>query len=159
VRHGNFCDSAFNARPDKLRGVQDPWHPMRAKSNLLRRFSIRFALSSPLPLCVISDFQKLSLTLDPNQRRIPCHPVPREGALAIVTDVGAGSGGRGCAFDEWRVRRTVKSCGPDAPMPGIKFLRSSRLSGATVTTKHGLAGESTKQAVKTIAQGRPGCFR
>jgi hypothetical protein len=46
---------------------------------------------------VISDFQKLSLTPDPNQRLIPRHPVPREGALAIVTDVGAGSGGReGC---------------------------------------------------------------
>jgi hypothetical protein len=43
----------------------------------------------------ISDFQKLSLTFDPNQRLIPRHPVPREGALAIVTDVGAGSGGRG----------------------------------------------------------------
>jgi hypothetical protein len=45
-------------------------------------------------LRIISDFQKLSLTLDPNHLLIPCHPVPREGALAIVTDVGAGSGGR-----------------------------------------------------------------
>jgi hypothetical protein len=41
-----------------------------------------------------SDFQKLSLTLDPNHLLISRHPVPREGALAIVTDVGAGSGGR-----------------------------------------------------------------
>jgi hypothetical protein len=48
-------------------------------------------------LHVISDFQKLFLTPDPNQLLIPRHPVPREGALAIVTDVGAGSGGReGC---------------------------------------------------------------
>ena len=48
-------------------------------------------------LHVISVFQKLFLTLDPNQLLIPRHPVPREGALAIVTDVGAGSGGReGC---------------------------------------------------------------
>jgi hypothetical protein len=45
-------------------------------------------------LHLISDFPKLSLTLDPNHARIPCHPVPREGTLAIVTDVGAGSGGR-----------------------------------------------------------------
>ena len=45
-------------------------------------------------LRVISDFQKLFLTPDPNQLRIARHPVPREGALAIVTDVGAGSGGR-----------------------------------------------------------------
>ncbi|WP_246784825.1 hypothetical protein, partial [Bradyrhizobium sp. S69] len=108
-----------------------------------------FALSIPSHLHSISDFQKLFLTPDPNHLLIPLHPVPREGALAIVTDVGTGSGGRGCAFDEQRVRRTVKSCGPDAPMPGIKFLRSSRFLGATVTTKHGLAGESTKQAVKT----------
>ena len=86
-------------------------------------------------LCAISDFQKLSLTPDPNHRLIPCYPVPREGALAIVTDVGAGSGGRGCAFDERRVRRTVKSCGPDAPMAGVKSLRSSRFLGATVTNK------------------------
>ena len=53
---------------------------------------------------------------DANHLRIVSHPVPREGALAIVTDVGAGSGGRGCAFDERRVRRTAKSCGPDAPL-------------------------------------------
>ena len=94
-------------------------------------------------LGAISDFQKLSLTRDPNQLRIPRHPVPREGALAIVTDVGAGSDGRRCAFDEQRVRRTAKSCGPDAPMAGVKFLRSSRFLGATVTNKPGLAGEST----------------
>ena len=83
----------------------------------------------------ISDFQKLSLTLDPNHLLIPCHPVPREGALAIVTDVGAGSGGRRCAFDERRVRRTAKSCGPDAPMAGVKLLRSSRFLRVTVTNK------------------------
>ena len=91
----------------------------------------------------ISDFQKLSLTPDPNHLLIARHPVPREGALAIVTDVGAGSDGRRCAFDEQRVRRTAKSCGPDAPMAGVKFLRSSRFLGATVTNKPGLAGEST----------------
>jgi hypothetical protein len=68
----------------------------------------------------------------------------REGTLAIVTDVGAGSGGRGCAFDERRLMRTAKSCGPDAPMAGVKFARSSRFLGATVTNKSGLAGESTK---------------
>ena len=98
----------------------------------------------PSHLHGISDFQKLSLTLDPNHLLIPRHPVPREGALAIVTDVGAGSDGRGCAFDERRVKRTAKSCGPDAPMAGVKFAGSSRFLGATVTSKPGLAGESTK---------------
>src|SRR5580698_9077259 len=104
---------------------------------------------------IISDFQKLFLTLDPTQLLIPCHPVPREGALAIVTDVGAGSGGRGCAFDEQRVKRTAKSCGPDAPMAGVKFAMMFRIMRATVTNKlwshrgeHGIS-------CKTIAQGRP----
>ena len=66
----------------------------------------------PLRCHIISDFQKLSLTPDPNQLLIARHPVPREGTLAIVTDVGTGSDGRGCAFDERRVKRTAKSCGP-----------------------------------------------
>ena len=41
-------------------------------------------------------------TLCPNHRYIPRHPVPLRGALAIVTNVGAGCGGRGGAFDERR---------------------------------------------------------
>jgi hypothetical protein len=58
----------------------------------------------------------------------------------------------------WRGRtallRTAKSCGSDAPMlasssQGASFLR------ATVANKP-VAGESTKETVKTIAQGRPG---
>jgi hypothetical protein len=84
----------------------------------------------PAPFAKIFRF-----AFDPTQLLIPCHPVPREGTLAIVTDVGAGSDGRGCAFDEWRVTRTAKSCGPDAPMAGVKFARSSRFLGATVTNK------------------------
>ena len=63
--------------------------------------------------------------------------------MAIVTDVGAGSGGRGGAFDERRVTRTAKSCGPDAPMAGVKFAMILRITRATVTNKPGLAGEST----------------
>ena len=83
------------------------------------------------------------------------YPVPREGALAIVTDVGTGSGGRRCAFDEGRVKRTAKSCGPDAPMAGVKSLRSSRFLGMTVTNKlwsHRGEHEISRQ---TIARGRP----
>jgi hypothetical protein len=47
-----------------------------------------------LHLRVISDFQKLSLTPDPNQLLLLAIPSRDEGTLAIVTDVGAGSGGR-----------------------------------------------------------------
>jgi hypothetical protein len=35
-----------------------------------------------------SDFQKFSLTLTPNHRYIPRHPVPLRGASAIVTNEG-----------------------------------------------------------------------
>jgi hypothetical protein len=111
----------------------------------------------------ISDFQKLSLTPDPNQLLIRRHPVPREGALAIVTDVGAGSSGRGCAFDERRVTRTAKSCGPDAPMAGVKFLGSSRFLGMTVTNKlwsrrgeHGISRKPLRREGRT-ASAEPVC--
>jgi hypothetical protein len=95
-------------------------------------------------LCPAPFAKIFSFAIDPNHLFILRHPVPREGTLAIVTDVGAGSGGRGCAFDEQRVKRTAKSCGPDAPVAGVKFLRSSRFLGATVANKPGLAEESAK---------------
>jgi hypothetical protein len=119
----------------------------------------RCCVQNLLHLHGISDFQKLFLTLDPNQVLIPRHPVPREGALAIATDVGAGSGGRRCAFDEQRVTRTAKSCGPDAPMAGVKSLRSSRFLGATVTNKLWSHRGEHEISRKAIAQGRPECFR
>jgi hypothetical protein len=63
------------------------------------------------------------------------------------------------APDECKRSRTAKSCGPDAPMAGVKFLRSSRFLAATVTNKlwshrgeHGIS-------CHTIAQGRPDCLR
>jgi len=44
-------------------------------------------------------------------------------------------------------------------MAGVKFVVMLRIARATVANKPGLAGESTKETVKTIAQGRPDCFR
>ena len=35
------------------------------------------------------------LISNPNHRLYPAHPVPLEGRIAIVTDVGTGCGGRG----------------------------------------------------------------
>ena len=57
------------------------------------------------------------------------------------------------AFDEQHVRRTAKSCGPDAPT-----LASSR---QVVTCRRQwqespVTGESAKETVKTIARGMPG---
>jgi hypothetical protein len=120
---------ATNRHLPRSRAVQNPQLPMPAKPNLSSRFNLICPVRALHVSYHISDFQKLSLTLCPNHLLIPRHPVPEEGALAIVTDVGAGSDGRRCAFDEQRVRRTAKSCGPDAPMAGVKFERSKLLAG------------------------------
>jgi hypothetical protein len=48
----------------------------------------------------ISEFPKVCVSPDPNQLYIFRRLVPPEGALAIVTDVGAGCGGRKLRFDE-----------------------------------------------------------
>ena len=39
------------------------------------------------------------------------------------------------AKDDRKRSRTAKPCGPDAPMAGVKFARSSRFLGMTVTNK------------------------
>ena len=81
----------------------------------------------------ISVFQKLKSSY------MICHPVPKRGALAIVTNVGTGSGGRGGARAHPRsqggfyrsvsghdarrrtaLQRTAKACGPDASAVGVK---------------------------------------
>jgi hypothetical protein len=41
------------------------------------------------------------------------------------------------------MKRTVKSCGPDAPVVGVDFVGRESVSWTTVTIKPGLAGEST----------------
>jgi hypothetical protein len=92
---------------------------------------------------------------DPNHRLIPRHPVPNEGRFAIVTDVGrdavdaaalltnsAQADGEVVWF--WRPDAGVKSGGF---IPARRRWQESRSPG------------STKETVKTIAQGRPDCFR
>src|SRR6185437_2495817 len=64
---------------------------------------------------------------------------PARGALANVTNVGAGCGGRWPrrrARKRADVRRELapaKPCGPDAPRAGVKFLSSKRCLGAMVS--------------------------
>src|SRR6476469_6984831 len=79
--------------------------------------------------------------------RVPSH----RGAARDRHGRGAGCGGRGCAFDERREKRTVKSCGPAA----TTLASSSRKRGRRWQTSP-VAGESTKEAVKTTARGMPG---
>ena len=67
-----------------------------------------------------------------------------------------GCGGRGGALDETRLSRTVKSCGPDAPM-----LASSWREVILANDGGNKAGHRGKREVsrKPIAQGKPECFR
>jgi hypothetical protein len=70
------------------------------------------------------------------QITVPIVPVPpdkRGGSRRHERAVGCG--GRGARNRRGRAIRTAKSCGPDAPMAGVKFARSSRFLGATVTNK------------------------
>jgi hypothetical protein len=53
------------------------------------------------------------------------------------------------------LKRTAKSCRSDAPMPASSLREAAQ---ATVSTKHGHRGEH-EVSRKTIAQGRPVCFR
>src|ERR1700733_11334220 len=67
-----------------------------------------------------------------------------------------GCGGRRCAFDERRVTRTAKSCGPDTPT--LVSSCAGFIRAATVARKPGHRGER-EISRKTIAQGRPDCLR
>jgi hypothetical protein len=75
-----------------------------------------------------------------------------QGALAIVTNVGRDAMDAFGAADECTDKRTAKSRGPDIP---------TLISGATRKRCHlrrqksPVSGASAKEAVKTIAQGRP----
>ena len=62
-----------------------------------------------MPIC-----QPLSLISTANHRLI-APSCPAGGALANVTDVGTGCGGRVSAARRAALMRTAKSCGPDAP--------------------------------------------
>jgi hypothetical protein len=92
-----------------------------------------------------------------------CHPVPERGALAIVTNVGAGSGGRGDArapvglqggfyrsvsdrpaHRRTALQRTAKACGPDASAVGVKS--RGGFESPTGRTKPYSRGDGVKQA-------------
>ena len=100
---------AFRTRnpSDRIRRFMSRcWPRSRPDGQITSRFS-RLAVKSPSQK--YSDFQK------PQIRLQDCPSCSARGALAIVTNVGAGCGGRGCALDERRVPRTAKTCGPDTP--------------------------------------------
>src|SRR4051812_9518786 len=77
---------------------------------------------------------------------------PTKGALAFVTDAGRDAMDADAAADEQRVRRTAKSCGPDASTLASSLAVKRE---TTVTTKPDHRGELEGNR-KTIARGMPG---
>jgi hypothetical protein len=61
------------------------------------------------------------------------------------------------APDEHAVKRTMKSCGPDAAM--LASTRDNALHCVGTVANKPFAGESTKETVKTNRAGNAGMFR
>src|SRR4029079_12403456 len=70
------------------------------------------------------------------------HPVPTRGALAIVTNVGRGCGGRGSCDRRAQLKRTAKACGPDVAVLASIHPEATVSRGAT-EAKEPFSGEST----------------
>ncbi len=81
---------------------------------------------------------------------------PEEGRCAIVTNAGRDAVDAEGVARRARLKRTEKSCGPDAPTLASSSWKTN--PRATVA-KSPVTGESSKEAVKTIARGMPGDFR
>src|SRR5436190_10670872 len=79
---------------------------------------------------------------NPNQDYIHFHPVPTRGALAIVTNVGRGCGGRESCDRRARLKRTAKTCGPDVAVLASMHLEATASQGAT-EAKEPFSGEIT----------------
>ena len=124
----------------KCTGGLHPWNVSRIKL---------FLPVQPL-LQKYSDFPKTQITfLLPPSRSA-------RGAMAIVTDAGTGCGGRGGAFDEQRLMRTEKSCGPDASTlaSSLQLRRCKRR-----WQKSRSPGRSRRKPLKPLRAGMPGDFR
>ena len=90
----------------------------------------------------------------PKSNLYPSPSRPTEGRLAIVTDAGRDAVDADSAFDEWRVMRTAKSCGPDTPT------LVSSLRKATFADDGGKQARSPGRArskpLKPLRAGMPG---
>jgi hypothetical protein len=79
---------------------------VRAETKNASAINVIWAVQSSLKKYFVSRFTQITSI-------IPAVP-PLRGAFRDRHGREAGCGGRGCAFDERRVTRTAKSCGPDA---------------------------------------------
>jgi hypothetical protein len=100
------------------------WTKFFATSEYEIGASIQIKLDSDSLIC--PSCQNVAPIIVERERKSPAfgvRPVPQEGTSAVVTNVGAGCGGRRLREDEPRGFRTAKSCGPDARIAGVKSLR------------------------------------
>ena len=150
--------SLVEGRADEgLTLLDSEFHPSRACRSITIRVArkIEFCepdqadLGRPVPSEKIFRF-----SFTPNQRhrsRILLH----RGALAIVTNVGAGCDGRGGCERRTRLMRTVKAYGPDAPTLASSS-REAGFSGVTAAKKPGRRGEYAHTPLKPTRAGMPG---
>src|SRR5579872_1462971 len=111
---------------------------------------LRCRIRVPCPALLIKIFLFFR---NANQMYISLRPASTRGAARDRHERGAGCGGRFGAFDEWRARRTAKTCGSDAPTLASSLRRHPASDGGK---KARLTRKSTKETVKTIARGMPG---
>jgi hypothetical protein len=104
------------------------------------------AFDCPVPFAKIFLFSRT-----PNQIYIPCHPVPLEGRIAIVTDVGHGMRWTRQRADVRCWLRTAKSCGPDASTPAS----SLRVTASDGDKKARSPGRARNKPLKPLRAGTP----
>src|SRR5438045_5233266 len=118
---------------------------MRAKRNLSNGINLIWAVQSQLQKYFRSSPKQITSLVAPSR--------PTEGRIAIVTNAGRDAVDARVSLDERTLKRTAKSCGPDAPTLASswrKYFRWRQWQQSPVT------GESAKETVKTIARGMPG---
>jgi hypothetical protein len=84
---------------------------------------------------------------------IPIVPALQRGVSRSSRTLGAGCGGRRGAKDVRVVRRTAKSCGPDAPTLASTRDNASHCAGMVTTSP--VPRGARRKPLKPIAQGRP----
>src|SRR5438105_11544432 len=121
-----------------------PWslqYRMRVNSFFVRRFNVIWVVQSPCQKyfdCAVGQITSRTSAVS-----------PKRGALAIVTNVGRDAVDALASQDERGLRRTAKSCGPDAPTLASSCAQSSVAMVAKEPTK-----ESAKETVKNIERGK-----
>src|SRR5207248_557343 len=89
--------------------------------------------------CPVPRRKIFRFAIHPNQHYLHAHPAPNKGRFAIVTNVVRDAVDADSALDETRLRRTAKSCGPDAPTLASSF--REMIAAARVARKPGHPGE------------------